>query len=155
MFLREVLVYGCQEQLLFWCLCYLTHLDTTCPPSLALDPWRTGRILESSSGHPYGRPEHQDSSQEPFLSSKDLMPEKRCHQKRGCSWHPQGHSELQDSSQEQFLFSNVPMALMTEGKTRVGGGRAQPSRRPYLRMKRKEVGRSPNSCPQGLGKSGR
>ena len=30
-------------------------------------------------------------------------------------------SELKDSSQERFLFSNVQMALMTEGKTLVGG----------------------------------
>ena len=51
LFLREVLVYyGCQEQLLFWCLCHLTHLDTTCPPTLALDPWRTGRVLKRSLG---------------------------------------------------------------------------------------------------------
>ena len=35
-------------------------------------------------------------------------------------------SELQDSSQERFLFSNVLMALMTEGKTLVGGGGAGP-----------------------------
>ena len=28
--------------------CHLTHKDTTCPPSLALDPWRTGRVLERS-----------------------------------------------------------------------------------------------------------
>ena len=27
--------------------CHLTHKDATCPPSLALDPWRTGRVLES------------------------------------------------------------------------------------------------------------
>ena len=30
--------------------CHLTHQDTTCPPSLALDPWRTGRVLERSLG---------------------------------------------------------------------------------------------------------
>ena len=47
-----------------------------------------------------------------------------------CSWHSKGHSELQDSSQEQFLFSNVPMTLMTEGKTLVGGEGAAP-RRPH------------------------
>ena len=30
--------------------CHLTHQDTTCPPSLALDPRRTGRVLERSLG---------------------------------------------------------------------------------------------------------
>ena len=30
--------------------CHLTHQDATCPPSLALDPWRTGRVLERSLG---------------------------------------------------------------------------------------------------------
>ena len=30
--------------------CHLTHQDTTCPPSLALDPRRTGRALERSLG---------------------------------------------------------------------------------------------------------
>ena len=30
--------------------CHLTHQDTTCPPSLELDPWRTGRVLERSLG---------------------------------------------------------------------------------------------------------
>ena len=30
--------------------CPLTHQDATCPPSLALDPWRTGRVLERSHG---------------------------------------------------------------------------------------------------------
>ena len=30
--------------------CHLTHKDATCPPSLALDPWRTGRVLERSLG---------------------------------------------------------------------------------------------------------
>ena len=30
--------------------CHLTHQDTTCPPSLALDPWRTGRVLERGLG---------------------------------------------------------------------------------------------------------
>ena len=28
--------------------CHLTHQDTTCPPPLALDPWRKGRVLERS-----------------------------------------------------------------------------------------------------------
>ena len=28
--------------------CHLTLQDATCPPSLALDPWRTGRVLERS-----------------------------------------------------------------------------------------------------------
>ena len=32
--------------------CHLTHQDATCPPSLALDPWRTGRVLERSLGVP-------------------------------------------------------------------------------------------------------
>ena len=30
--------------------CHLTHQDATCPPFLALDPWRTGRVLERSHG---------------------------------------------------------------------------------------------------------
>ena len=30
--------------------CHLNHQDATCPPSLALDPWRTGRALERSLG---------------------------------------------------------------------------------------------------------
>ena len=30
--------------------CHLTHQDATCPPSLALDPWRIGRVLERSHG---------------------------------------------------------------------------------------------------------
>ena len=29
-----------------------THQDATCPPSLALDPWRTGRVFERSLGVP-------------------------------------------------------------------------------------------------------
>ena len=32
--------------------CHLTHQDTTCPLYLALDPWRTGRVLERSLGVP-------------------------------------------------------------------------------------------------------
>ena len=32
--------------------CHLTHQDATYPPSLALDPWRTGRVLEGSLGVP-------------------------------------------------------------------------------------------------------
>ena len=30
--------------------CHLTNQDATCPLSLALDPWRTGRVLERSHG---------------------------------------------------------------------------------------------------------
>ena len=83
--------YGCQEELLIWCLlqdspvlhlwhlilrgqegflrgvlvlrttiwmpgtislfvspCHLTHQDSTCPPSLELDPWRTGKVPDRS-----------------------------------------------------------------------------------------------------------
>ena len=32
--------------------CHLTHQDSTCPPTLVLDPWRTGRVLERSLGVP-------------------------------------------------------------------------------------------------------
>ena len=33
--------------------CHLiTHQDATCPPSLELDPWRTGRVLDRSLGVP-------------------------------------------------------------------------------------------------------
>ena len=28
--------------------CHLTHQDGTCPPSLSLDPWRTGRVPDRS-----------------------------------------------------------------------------------------------------------
>ena len=28
--------------------CLLTHQDSTCPPSLELDPWRTGRVPDRS-----------------------------------------------------------------------------------------------------------
>ena len=38
--------------------CHLTHKDATCPPSLALDPWRTGRVLERSLGV---QDDHMDS----------------------------------------------------------------------------------------------
>ena len=44
------------------------------------------------------------------------------------------------------------MTLRTEGKTLVGGEGAAP-RQPCLRLKRNEVGQSPTSCPQGLGKA--
>ena len=39
--------YGCQDQSLFLCphqKCHLTHQDSTCPPSLELNPWRTGIV---------------------------------------------------------------------------------------------------------------
>ena len=72
LFLREVLVYGCQEQLLFWCLCHLTHQDATCPPSLALDPWRTGRVLERSLGV---QDIHIDARNNLFFS----VPFRKCH----------------------------------------------------------------------------
>ena len=28
--------------------CHLTHQDATCPPSLELDPWRTGMVPDRS-----------------------------------------------------------------------------------------------------------
>jgi hypothetical protein len=28
--------------------CHLTHQDSTCPPSLELDPWRTGMVPDRS-----------------------------------------------------------------------------------------------------------
>ena len=61
--------------------------NPSCPPRIQLERWMTGGILMGSrvfsdgytkkncSWHPCGRPEQQDSSQEPSLSSKDLMPE--------------------------------------------------------------------------------
>ena len=132
--------------------------------------WR-GHKKRNGSWHPYGCPEHQDSSQEPFQSSKDLMPEMedrwnldglngifwRRHQKRRCSWHPlhrQGRFELKTPLRNNFCSQMFQWLWWPKGRL-WWAGRVQPPRRPCLKLKTKEVGRNPNSCPQGLGKSGR
>ena len=52
--------------------CNLTHQDTTCPPSLALDPWRTGRILERSLGV-------QDDHKDARNNFSFRVPFRKCH----------------------------------------------------------------------------
>ena len=52
--------------------CHLTHKDATCPPSLALDPWRTGRVLERSLGV-------QDIHMDARTNFSFSVPFRKCH----------------------------------------------------------------------------
>ena len=52
--------------------CHLTHQDTTCPPSLALDPRRTGRVLERSLGV-------QDDHMDARNNFSFRVPIRKCH----------------------------------------------------------------------------
>ena len=51
---------------------YLAHQDTTCPPSLPLDTWRTGRVLERSLGV---QDDHMDARNNFFFH----VPIRKCH----------------------------------------------------------------------------
>ena len=52
--------------------CHLTHQDSTCPPSLVLDPWRTGMVLERSLGV-------QDNHMDARNNFSFHVPIRKCH----------------------------------------------------------------------------